>query len=195
MTDFETFKFYVAIKSHFINKNYDYFKYNKKTSISYEAFDKRPDKFFFLKLSKHSDIEGFLISNFLVDKKTFSKELVYNKETEKNYKKWLKTKQSLSYIFKHDIEKIPKPLEDSFLVKENNHPTILKIFLQKEITLETICILIDITNTMCYLNKHLNKDVVWDDVGNIIKKYTPFIKYDKEKFKKTLLENMLEHTI
>ena len=75
-----------------------------------------------------------------------------------------------------------------FLVKENNHPIILKLFLQKEIRIETVCILIDITETMKYLDKHLKNDIIWDDIGSTIKKYTPFIVYDKDKFKKILLD-------
>lgn len=190
MTDFETYKLYIAIKNHFCRKDYDYFKYNKKISVSHDAFEKRPDKVFFLKLSKHSDIQGFLVANFLVNKNSFSKELAYNKEAEKNYKNWLKTRQSLTYIFKEDLDKIEEPLQNLFLVNDNSHPKILKLFLQKEIRIETICILIDITGTLNYLNKHLANDVVWDDIGNTIKKYIPFINYDKEKFKKIVLDKL-----
>ena len=176
------------MKSHFSRKGYDFFKYNGKTPVTYDAFEKRPDKVFFLKLAKHPDIQGFLVSNFVVDKKTFIRELAYNEETEKNYKSWLKTKHSLAYLFKEDISKINQPLKELFLVKENNHPIILKLLLQKEIRTETACILIDVTRTMKYLDKHLKNDIIWDDIGSTIKKYIPFIVYDKEKFEKIILD-------
>ena len=63
-----------------------------------------------------------------------------------------------------------------------------ELFLQKEIRIETVCILIDITETMKYLDKHLKNDIIWDDIGSTIKKYTPFIVYDKEKFEKIILD-------
>ena len=188
MSDFDAYKLYISMKSHFSRKGYDFFKYNGKTPVTYDAFEKRPDKVFFLKLAEHPNIQGFLVSNFVVDKKTFIRELAYNEETEKNYKNWIKTKQSLAYLFKDDISKINHPLKELFLVKENNHPIILKLFLQKEIRIETVCILIDITETMKYLDKHLKNDIIWDDIGSTIKKYTPFIVYDKDKFKKILLD-------
>ena len=41
MTPFECYRDYVALKSHFSRENYDYFKYNKKSRLSVESFEKR----------------------------------------------------------------------------------------------------------------------------------------------------------
>jgi hypothetical protein len=188
MTDFEAYKLYVVMKNHFSKIKFDFFKYHGKSTASYNSFEKRPDKVFFLKLAKHNDIQGFLVANFLANKKSFSKELCYNEESEKIYKQWMKTKQSLEYSFKQDIKKINPPFQDIFLVHDNSHPTILKLYLQKEIKLETICILIDITGSIRYLDKHLSTDIVWEEIGMTIKKYIPFIKYDKEKYTKIVLD-------
>lgn len=188
MTDFEAYKLYIVMKNHFSRKNYDFFKYNGKSKVSYDTFAKRPDKIFFLKLAKHHDIQGFLVSNFLSNKKSFIKELSYNEESEKIYKHWVKTKQSLEYTFKEDIKKIKHPFKEIFAVHENNHPIILKLYLQKEINIETICILIDITDRMKYLDENLSSDIVWEEIGMTIKRYTPFIDYDKSKYENILLD-------
>ena len=37
--------------NHLVPKNFDYFKYNGKTNASVKSFDKRKDKFKFIKLS------------------------------------------------------------------------------------------------------------------------------------------------
>lgn len=82
MTTFETFKLYIALKNHFTLKTYDYFKYNGKTRTSQKSFEKRNDKFFFQKLSKHNDILGFLVSNLIVNSKSWIKDLTYNEQSE-----------------------------------------------------------------------------------------------------------------
>ena len=43
---------------------YNYFKYSGYTRANKEKFEKRPDKYFFYKLSKNKDIVNFLISIF-----------------------------------------------------------------------------------------------------------------------------------
>ena len=50
MTPFQVFSEYLAIKSHFSNINYDYFKY-KKTRATLTSFNKRKDRYFFERTS------------------------------------------------------------------------------------------------------------------------------------------------
>lgn len=189
MTSFDTFKLYISLKNHFTQKKYNYFKYNGKSRISQDSFDKRKDKIFFQKLSKHSDVLGFLLSNLLVNNKSWIKDITYNENSDKIYNDWLKRKQSLTYVFKNDIKKLDDDFNSNFLIQENNHPTILKLYLSNEISLETFCILIDISGAKKYFDKMLKNDVMWDEIGLLVEKYTPFITYDKEKYKNILLTN------
>jgi hypothetical protein len=41
--------------------------------------------------------------------------------------------------------------------------------------------------------KQITDDIVWPTHRRIIKKYTPFINYDKQKFKEILKEKIKEH--
>jgi hypothetical protein len=189
VTSFEAFKLYISLKNHFTQKKYNYFKYNGKSRTSQDSFDKRKDKIFFQKLSKHSDVLGFLLSNLLVNNKSWIKDITYNENSDKIYNDWLKRKQSLTYVFKNDIKKLDDDFNSNFLIQENNHPTILKLYLSNEISLETFCILIDISGAKKYFDKMLKNDVMWDEIGLLVEKYTPFITYDKEKYKNILLTN------
>ena len=56
---------YLALKSHFSQKNYDYIKYNGKVKAWRTTFETRKDKYFFYKLSKMKDPVEFLIANFI----------------------------------------------------------------------------------------------------------------------------------
>ena len=52
MNSFEVYSTYVALKTHFSRKTYDYFKYNGTVKVSIEKYNKRPDKYFFEKIAK-----------------------------------------------------------------------------------------------------------------------------------------------
>ena len=48
---------YLAMKSHFTDKKYDYIKYNGKVKAWRTTFETRRDKYFFYKLSKQKNPE------------------------------------------------------------------------------------------------------------------------------------------
>jgi hypothetical protein len=188
MTAFEAYCLYIGLKNHFTQTTYDYFKYNGKSTASIESFNKRIDKYFFVKLAKHKDPKGFLIANLIADQSFWVGQLTHNQQTNEIYKQWLKRKQSLQYQFKEDLKKIPpNKFQQHFLV-QNNHPKVIVLFLQNQISLESLCIMIDSIQCYSYLNKQLNDDVVWDYVGKLIRKYTPFIEYDKKHYRKLIKE-------
>lgn len=187
-TPFECYNEYVAVKNHFTQQSYDYFKYQGKTRSKLETFEKRKDKVFFQKMAKHPDLHNFLVANFSLNNKLWIKELAYSDSAEKVYKDWAKRQQSLSYIFKEDLNKLDPEFDKNFIINENEHPVLLQKYLANEISLETICILIDLTQCQNHWDKKMKYDLVWDSVRNNLVKYTPFISYDKEKIKKIILD-------
>ena len=148
MSAFECYKEYIALKNHFTNPTYDYFKYNGKVNISYNTFEKRKDKLFFQKLAKHTDVKNFLVANFANDEKSWIRSLAYNEEAEKIYKDWLKKNQSLSYTFKEDLKKLHEDFNTNLICKNNQHPILFKKFLGKEICLETLCLLLEFSGAI-----------------------------------------------
>ncbi|NBP57931.1 hypothetical protein EBU71_15600 [bacterium] len=103
MDAFQAYKTYLALKSHFNNKNYDYFKYNGRTRASQKTFEKRTDKYFFYKLSKHDDCVNYLAANFL-EGDAWVGDLVNEQTAEKIYRSWRKRIESLTYIFTNDLD-------------------------------------------------------------------------------------------
>ena len=192
MTAFECYKEYLAIKNHFSKQDYDYFKYNGKLKINIDSFNARKDKLFFQKLAKHSDIHNFLIANFSENEKHWIRDLAYSEIAEKNYKNWLKRQQSLSYIFKQELGKLDSDFNRNFVVKSNEHPLLFKLFLAKEISLETLCLLLEFTGAKNYWDSKMQYDLVYDSIKTKIEKYSPFIKCDKAKLKKIALDFFVE---
>ena len=190
MEAFEAYKIYTAVKNHFVLDSYDYFKYNKKINLSYNSFLNRRDKIFFAKLGKRKEdyLEDFLVSNFLQDPKMWIGELL-SEESETKYKEWKRRQESLTYIFKNEVEFMDgwnsEELEEWFQVQYGEHPNIIRMYLRKEISLETLTMLNSILNFMNRYDKEVT-DPVYKEVSKLCKKYQPFLRFDKSKIKSIL---------
>jgi hypothetical protein len=71
---------------------------------------------------------------------------------------------------------------DSLLTAEdNNHPLIIKLWMQEEIQLETIVILDSILGFVERENNKITDTIIWPDIYRKIMKYKPFVKFDRNK--------------
>ena len=194
MSDYDAYKVYCALKRHFNSESYDYFKYQGKVRTTHKAFEKRNDKYFFAKLAKHKDIEGFLVAN-LAYGDIWVGDLVNEQAAEKQYREWLKRKQSMSYVFKNDLDSIGL-LKDEMRVVEGQHPKLFKRYLSKEICIETVIILNGLWNGMMFMYwNEMLKDPVWRSEHNKLLKFTPFVQFDRDKYMGMLTESQNQHTI
>lgn len=188
MTAFDCYKEYLALKNHFTKPDYDYFKYNGKVRSNVDSFEKRADKFFFQKLAKHPDVRNFLVANFSENEKAWIRNLAYNESAEQVYKNWLKRQQSLSYLFKQELSNLDTNFNNNFACKENEHPLLLRKFLGNEVSLETLCLLLEFTGAKKHWDSKMQYDLVYDVIKTKIEKYSPFIKCDKDKLRKVVLD-------
>ena len=197
-TGFAAFSMYNALKLHFSSPSYDYFKYNGKTNVSQNTFMHRKDKFHFYKLSRKyslQDMRDFYVSNMIVDSHTWVGNIT-GPEGEENYKQWQKRNQALTYRFEQDIIGLlvtcDRP-EDMLRVPDNQLPILLSEVMRGTITLETLVILNDIMNFFPMWAKKIDDDIVWPNWKMKVEKYTPFVSYDKQKFKSILKESIHEN--
>ena len=192
VTPFETYQTYLSMKSHFTNSKYDFFKYGGKSRATMTSFNKRKDKYWFEKTSrKYSDEEvlNFLLANFVhadTPQNLWIGEIINS--GERTYAEWMRRKQSLTYIFKEQSEKLlsENDLEKLFNCSKG-HPLILKRYLGGEINLETFTILEKIFSFVKDFDKKL-KDPVWETVSIKTKKYIPFLNINVFTYKKILRE-------
>lgn len=181
------YKTYIAIKNHFNSKTYDYFKYNGRTRATIKALEQRSDKYFFHKLSKHSDCINFLASNFLIGD-CWVGDLVNEQVAEKNYRKWKKRIESLGYTYINELDCLKEDFNSNLAVEEGQHPFLLKQYLRKNISPETILIINDLTNCFKMWNKKIEEKILWPTEYLKLKKYRPFFAVDLEKYKVLTLE-------
>jgi len=192
VTPFETYRTYLSMKSHFTNPKFDFFKYGGKSRATVASFNKRKDKYWFEKTSrKYSDqqILDFLLSNFVIadnPQNLWIGEIINS--GERNYADWMRRKQSLTYLFKEQSEKLLSENElQTVFDCSKGHPVILKRYLGGEISLETLTIMEKVFSFVRDFDKKLT-DPVWETVSLKIKKYIPFININVYNYKKILKE-------
>ena len=183
---FNLYVYYLALKRHFTS-SYDYFKYNGKVKANAMSFENRKDKFFFYKLSKKKEAKDIILANMLANPNAWAGELLDDK-AESIYKDWAKRKQSLTYEFKSDIVNMDDDFNLNFYVENGQHPRLLKLYMMNRISLETLVILCDITGCMKYWEKNISDNIVFPDINTLVRKYQPFLEYDKAKMRKILLD-------
>ena len=192
VTPFETYQTYLSIKSHFTNSKYDFFKYGGKSRATITSFNKRKDKYWFEKTSrKYSDeqVLDFLLANFVnadTPQNLWIGEIINS--GERTYAEWMKRKQSLTYLFKEQLNELlsENNLDEVFNCSKG-HPLLLKRYLGGEISLETLTILEKVFSFVKNFDKKLD-DPVWESVSLKLKKYLPFININVFQYKKILRE-------
>ena len=196
MMPVDAYRQYLSLKNHFTKEKYDYHKYCGKSRATVQSFYKRKDRFWFEKLARNKDdkeVVDFFVSNFITctdPSKLWIGEMI--REGEDRYVAWKKRNQSLSYVFKEEIESIfaDNNFDSMFSMDGSRHPQILKEYLRNNISIETMVILDNILGFRNEFDKKL-QDPVWQTVSMRIKKYSPFLHIDVFRYKKVLKEIVL----
>ncbi len=180
MTGFDCYRTYLAFKNHFTRDKFDYFKYGGKTNVSITTFNKRKDRYFFEKMSRQKK-DGEIVDYFTAifsqcddPQKMWIGEII--ESGDKNYSEWQKKVQSLGYIFKQEMQSLceGKEFNTLFDCKSGTHPIVIKEYLKKNVSIESLIILDSIINFKKNLDKILD-DFVWETVSLKISKYRPFL--------------------
>ena len=196
MMPFDAYRCYLSMKNHFTKDKYDYHKYRGKSRATVQSFYKRKDRFWFEKLARNKsdqEVVEFFVSNFITctdPGKLWIGEMI--KDGEGRYIEWKKRNQSLSYVFKEETESLFSDgnFDSMFAMDGTRHPQILKEYLRKNISIETLVILDKILGFRDNFDSHL-KDPVWETVSMRIKKYSPFLNIDVQRYKQILKQVVL----
>ena len=187
MTPFDAFTKYLALKNHF-SSDYDYFQYNGKVTAKIETFEKRRDKYQFYKLSKKKDVEGYLVANFITEDKSIWIGDLISKDAEDNYGKWKARQESITYIYKNDLNKLDDDLDLNLKVIDGDYPKLLRMYQFSDITIETLIILNKVVKFIPHWTNKIADSIIWPEYKRRLQKYEPFVKFDPFKMKKITLE-------
>ena len=182
----DVYLMYCALKAHF-KGTYDYHRFSGQTKVSRESFWKRKDRFFFVKTAyKYDDGEvlDFFVSNFIQDRKGYIANF-----NEKNYEDWVQRKKMFYELFSQELQPFVKNFNPLFECKNNQHPLLLKEYLGKRISLETMIILDELVEYGKKWDKELTwDDFVWPDVKKLMNNYKGFLTINTNKYRIRLLK-------
>ncbi len=189
MTPYEVFEIYHSLKLHFTQESFDFYKYNGKSRISLDAFDKRKDKWHFAKLSRKfnnkDELINFLVSNFLEDDKTWVGSLL-EPNADILHQQRKKVLQSLSYFFENDCRLLFEGMNDPneiIRVKNGDHPILLRKTMQKVTQTETLCILASLLKFLPMWKEKIQDTIIWPNFYMKVLKYSAFLPKDDMKYK------------
>jgi len=186
---------YQAIKLHFSSESYNFFHYDGKTRVSIDAFQKRRDKFLFHRLArKYRDEEmvPFLVANFVDRDDNWTKSLL-EEEAEQAYRDWKRRTDAMTRVYTEDLQKIAtkENFNDLFKVEEGQHPKLLVLFMQNEVTMETMVILNNLFDFIKIWDKKISDDIIYPKISRKIRKYGSFLNVNVDKYKLLTRETLL----
>ena len=187
MTGYEAFTLHNAINLHF-NGSYDCFKYNFKTNVTEKTYWKRPDKFALTKIGKRFKSKDDIILYFAAHQVAGNKYSGDMIRDEESYTKFLKVIDSISYVFKNELEQISDVKFDSLLEIEETYPRIVQLHLEGRVSLETLCIVNRLTGFIEEADSRISETILWPDLYKKITKYQSFLKFDDLKMRMIIID-------
>ena len=182
----DVYLMYCALKAHF-QGDYDYHKFGGKTKTKRESYYKRKDRFFFAKTAvKYEDTEvlNYFVSNFIHNRSGYIANF-----TDKNYETWMNKRAMFYEIFSQEMQPFVKNFEPLFECESGQHPTLLKEYMGKRISLETMIVLDDLVEFSKKWDKELVwDDFVWPDVKKLMNNYKGFLTIKTDKYRMKLLK-------
>lgn len=189
MEPFEVYRYYLALRLHFTTDKYDVIKQHGRVKASKNAFFKRKDLLSIQKIAKtysDKDVVDFLVANFVSGDRWGG---LFDTESRERYLEWKGRMEAMSYTFKSDVEYINLEMmkqglqfNDCFTPSKNQHPYILKAFYRNSISIETLVVLEKLFGYVETYDTVYKEDIMWPDLSRIIKKYSPFLNVNKEKY-------------
>lgn len=180
ITGFGCYIKYLAIKSHFSNEKYDYFKYNGQVRADTTSFHKRNDRYFFEKIAKKlqspEEVEKFFLASLVKDTHVWIGEVLDDSALD-NYLNWKKKIESITYTFNQDLQSIidQGDIKEQFQVKDGQHPIVLKMYLKKKICIESLTLFNLVFGCFEYWDKQIQDRIVWPEIMKKSQKYEPFL--------------------
>jgi len=194
---FDVYRTYLAFKQHFTNPRFDFFQYDGKVKAKEETYQQRSDFWFFETLAKKlkdQEVLEYMLASFVSSEDPSKVHISLIKRSGKDlWMDWQKRQSSLRYSFEQDLNAVVQLMETKAYSFNNlfetlgQHPPILKLYINKRISLESLIIL----DMILGFTKQWDKDLIdplWEQVSFKIKKYKPFLSINTMQYRKVVKE-------
>lgn len=173
MNGYLTYQIYQSLKLHFTS-DYDAVKYNFKTAVRQDTFERRRDRYFFEKLSrkyKKENLIHYFTSNLIQNPSAWIGDM-----SEKVYYEYLARHDKLSYTFTQDMKFMANQgysFENICTTSEDNsNNPLLESLRTDEIHFESVILVDILVNFLKPLRSHLSDPLgIHTDLINTLLKY------------------------
>ena len=194
---FDVYRTYLAFKQHFSNPNFDFFQYDGKVRAKETTYQQRSDFYFFETLARKltkQEIHEYMLASFVSSEDPSKVWIGYIKRSGKDcWLAWQKQHSSLRYVVEQDLNAVVEYMEakrysfNDIFKTLGGHPPLLKLFINKRISLETLVILDMILGYIIQWDSCL-RDPLWEQLSFKIKKYKPFLCINTMKYRPLIKE-------
>jgi hypothetical protein len=187
ITGFRCYKYYISIKLHFTKDNYNVFETRGNVKGSEQAFIARNDRYLFERIARKHQTDREVIKYFVANFSYGNDACVYDESSaEDNLQEWNRRKESLTRVFENDLHEVVLQKEKNNLSRKqifefnlDNYPLILKMYIGKKVTIETMFLLNKLDG---YLKLwHNSSMLLWEEERRRIEKLEGFVKFDAPK--------------
>ena len=187
ITGFRAYRYYMAVKLHFTTDKYNVFETRGNVKGSEEAFLARNDRYIFERIARKHQTDQNVIRYFVANAMYGNDACVYDESSaEDNLQEFTRRKESLTRIFENDLNEVVLQKEKNNLSRKqifefnlDSYPLLLKMYIGKKVTVETMFILSKI-NGYLKMWSH-NSMLLWGDEIRRIEKCEGFVKFDAPK--------------
>ena len=189
------YRMYLAMKQHFTNPKFDFFQYNGQVNAKEETYQKRNDFYFFETLArkyKKEEIQELLLASFVLSEESSKVWIGDLKSSGRDHwMVWKKFQESFAYSFEQDLGAVAEHLEaagttfNSLFETMGGHPALLKLYLRRNIALETLIVLDMVLGFTKQWDKKMT-DPLWESISLKIRKYKPFLSVNTSKYKELM---------
>jgi hypothetical protein len=173
MNGYLAYQIYQSLKLHFTT-DYDAVKYNYKTAVRQDTFEKRRDRYFFEKLSRRFNREqliDYFTANLIENSNVWIGDM-----SDDVYKAYVARYDKLTYMFDQDIKKMSNKgytFEDLCTVTEDfSQNPLLEALRSSEINVETVVLLDILVNFLKRVRSVLSDPLgINNEVINVLLKY------------------------
>ena len=195
MHGFDVYRTYLAMKLHFSSAKFDFFQYDGKVNAKEETYHGRNDFYFFETVARKYnpvEIKEYMLASFVEAENPTKVWIGDIKSTGKDrWLVWAKRQQSLAYLVEQDLDTVVEHLAskgdpfNSLFETVGGHPTLLKLYIRRAISLETLVVLDMVLGFMIQWDNEL-RDPLWEQLSFKVKKYKPFLSIPTNKYRKLM---------
>ena len=174
MNAYEAYCLYLALRQHFTQPSYDFFKFNGRVRANVTSFKARPDVWRFKRIAEHHDPKGLILANLLVNEKCQPVDLLSDKGLN-NYLEYKARVTSVTYLLSEELAEFKPHFRDNFELQKGGLPYAIELFLRNKISFETLTLIVYDSGVIDFYSKKLNENTLWDSLEFKMRRYRPFI--------------------